>query len=267
MNNPRFKLSVGIYLALAFGISWSAYYVQQNLGPSPWNETLRLTVKFGPSIAGIIATIFAAKWLGLTRLLANLIPDPTHWRWIAVAWALPFGVIAVSVMIRGLFQPDLLIPDQSSFAEILPLYGALLATRFFLGGGLGEELGWRGFLLPALLPSFGPFQASLLIGFAHGMWHFPAYGVATIFFVAFTVSMAFIATWLYHKCDGNLFPVVLLHANGNATLSLSEQLFPGMDNDLGFVFITFLLWAFIATKITQRAPLFKTDVPLFEPKP
>lgn len=266
MNNPRFGPSIWLYLSLAFGISWTAYFVQQNTGPSQWNELLRLIVKFGPSIAGVIATFYVAKLAGLGQLFRNLIPNPAHARWIAIAMLLPLAVIVVSVMIRGLFQPALLEPEQASVSQVLSIYGTLLVTRFFLGGGLGEELGWRGFLLPALLPHFGPFQASLLIGFVHGIWHFPAYGVGTIFFLGFTVSMAFITTWLYHKCDGNLFPVVLLHANGNATLSLSERIFPGMDNDLGFVFITFLLWAFVASRIAQRAELFRNDVPVIDPR-
>ena len=266
MQKPRFDTSIWIYLSLAFGISWIAYFVQQNTGPSQWNEALRTVVEFGPSIAGVLATYYVARLLGVGQLFRKLLPDPAHARWIAVALVLPFAVIVVSVIIRGFFQPALLEPEAASGTEVLSIYGTLLVTRTFLGGGLGEELGWRGFLLPALLPKFGPFQASLLIGFIHGAWHFPAYGVGTIFFVGFTVSMAFITTWLYHKCDGNLFPIVLLHANGNATLSLSERVFPGMDNDLGFVFITFLLWAFVASKIAQRAELFRNDVPVIDPR-
>ena len=37
---------------------------------------------------------------------------------------------------------------------------------------LGEEIGWRGYLLPHLLP-LGRTQALLLSGFGHGLWHLP----------------------------------------------------------------------------------------------
>ena len=38
---------------------------------------------------------------------------------------------------------------------------------------LGEEVGWRGFLLPNLLEKFTPIKATLLTGFIWGVWHAP----------------------------------------------------------------------------------------------
>lgn len=40
-------------------------------------------------------------------------------------------------------------------------------------GGIGEEVGWRGYMLPRLL-SLGVYPALLLSGFAHGLFHLPA---------------------------------------------------------------------------------------------
>ncbi|MCX6049755.1 MAG: CPBP family intramembrane metalloprotease [Chloroflexi bacterium] len=48
------------------------------------------------------------------------------------------------------------------------LAGLLFNTLF----ALGEEIGWRGYLLPKLLP-LGPVRAALLGGFLHGLWHLP----------------------------------------------------------------------------------------------
>jgi membrane protease YdiL (CAAX protease family) len=46
--------------------------------------------------------------------------------------------------------------------------GLVFGTIF----ALGEEVGWRGYLLPRLL-SLGPTRAILLSGLVHGIWHFP----------------------------------------------------------------------------------------------
>ncbi len=37
---------------------------------------------------------------------------------------------------------------------------------------LGEEIGWRGYLLPKL-SGLGPVRAALLAGLLHGLWHLP----------------------------------------------------------------------------------------------
>jgi uncharacterized protein len=46
---------------------------------------------------------------------------------------------------------------------------------FLLGGPLGEEPGWRGFVLPRLQPRFGPLGGTLLLGFLWGCWHLPEF--------------------------------------------------------------------------------------------
>jgi membrane protease YdiL (CAAX protease family) len=42
-----------------------------------------------------------------------------------------------------------------------------------LMGGIGEEIGWRGYMLPHLL-KLGATPALLISGFAHGLFHLPA---------------------------------------------------------------------------------------------
>jgi membrane protease YdiL (CAAX protease family) len=44
---------------------------------------------------------------------------------------------------------------------------------FFVGGGVSEEPGWRGFLLPRLQDRFSPLVASLLVWFPWALWHAP----------------------------------------------------------------------------------------------
>ena len=58
--------------------------------------------------------------------------------------------------------------------------GSIIQTIFIIVRGLmlsgllalGEEIGWRGYLLPHLLP-LGRTRALLMSGFLHGIWHLP----------------------------------------------------------------------------------------------
>ena len=58
--------------------------------------------------------------------------------------------------------------------------------------GIGEEIGWRGYLLPHLM-KLGQLRASITTGFLHGVWHLPL----------------LLLTPFYHQ-DGNRWIVVAL---------------------------------------------------------
>src|SRR3712207_2146540 len=58
------------------------------------------------------------------------------------------------------------------FSWAFPL--ALLASIFLDVGGVTEETGWRGFAQPLLQERMTPFAATLIVGFAWGVWHLPA---------------------------------------------------------------------------------------------
>jgi len=54
-----------------------------------------------------------------------------------------------------------------------PLIAVFLFVKTVLTQSMGEELGWRGYLLPVMMNSMSKRKAMLLIGVIHGVWHFP----------------------------------------------------------------------------------------------
>ena len=44
---------------------------------------------------------------------------------------------------------------------------------------VGEEYGWRGFLLPRLMNKLNLFYSCIILGLIWGLWHFPAYLIGT----------------------------------------------------------------------------------------
>ena len=90
---------------------------------------------------------------------------------------------------------------------------------------LGEEIGWRGFLLPELAKQMSFTRASLLSGVIWAAWHSPLllfadYNAGTNRWYALVcssttcVSVSFILAWLRLKSD-SLWPAALLHASHN----------------------------------------------------
>jgi uncharacterized protein len=91
--------------------------------------------------------------------------------------------------------------------------------------GLGEEIGWRGFLTPRLTSMTGFILATLITGMIWASWHLPILvlsdyngGGDTRFeiasFVVMVVSFSAVFAWL-RLASGSLWPAATMHASHN----------------------------------------------------
>ena len=106
--------------------------------------------------------------------------------------------------------------------------------------GLGEEIGWRGFLYPQLKARFGRTKGWILGGVIWGMWHWPLiwligyeYGAAAgnaagyfgspvtgmIVFCVFTVALGILCDWLYER-SGSIWLPSVCHGAVNAVFGI-----------------------------------------------
>jgi membrane protease YdiL (CAAX protease family) len=112
----------------------------------------------------------------------------------------------------------------------MPLLGAAFFFAFSVvpGSALGEEIGWRGYVLPRLQSRMSALSAALLIAPIWGLWHLPLWltgdPVKTpTFYVPFFVAvfaLSVILTWVYNSTGGSLLMVVLAHATFNLPITL-----------------------------------------------
>ncbi|MEP7087957.1 MAG: CPBP family intramembrane glutamic endopeptidase, partial [Gemmatimonadota bacterium] len=90
---------------------------------------------------------------------------------------------------------------------------------------LGEELGWRGFLVPKLAEHFTFARTAIISGIIWASWHVPLIifadyngGTPTLYSIAcfalMVVGISFPLAWLRIK-SGSVWPAVLLHASHN----------------------------------------------------
>lgn len=90
---------------------------------------------------------------------------------------------------------------------------------------LGEEIGWRGFLVPELSKHMGFTKVALVSGAIWAVWHSPAvlfsdYNGGTnvwysmLMFFILVLGVSFMFTWLRLK-SGSLWTAVLIHAVHN----------------------------------------------------
>jgi membrane protease YdiL (CAAX protease family) len=113
-------------------------------------------------------------------------------------------------------------------AAFVPLYFLLVGTTEMLTSiahGLGEEIGWRGFLTPLMVKRFGFTGGSVLIGLIWGAWHMPLllfadYNTGTPWwfsipcFLALTVGCSVIMSWL-RLTSNSVWPAAIVHGSHN----------------------------------------------------
>jgi membrane protease YdiL (CAAX protease family) len=94
-----------------------------------------------------------------------------------------------------------------------------------LARALGEEIGWRGFLVPELFKTMGFTSTALISGVVWSCWHYPIliwgdynagtptwYGLTC--FTVMVVAISFVFAWMRLK-SGSLWTGAMLHASHN----------------------------------------------------
>jgi uncharacterized protein len=221
------RLTLVIGLILMFALTW------------PFYSALGLFVGYGLALAALIMTGLTLGRAGVRALLHRFL----IWR-VGVQWYL---VILLGPAILGLAAIGLsfllsgTIPDFSN-TYARQLFGTsanpwLFIVPFFLVDALtnGEEMGWRGYVLPRLQARHSALVSSLILGAVWGLWHLPKFWASgDAEFFAFSVlhnmAMAVLFTWVYNSTNGSLLLATLFHAAVN-TASVFLPIEPSLTGD------------------------------------
>jgi membrane protease YdiL (CAAX protease family) len=160
----------------------------------------------------------------VTTLLKRYLIWRVSWRWYLVAFLLYPAIFVAGIALHAAWTgtpadfSTTLAWQFFAGAARLPLF----VLPFFLFDALsnGEEMGWRGYVLPRLQARHSALAASLTVGVIWGFWHLPKFlGPANSgdfgLFVVKTMGDAVLYTWLYNNTRGSLLLVTILHAAGN----------------------------------------------------
>ena len=205
------------YLLITYSISWivwGALILLINHGvttyASPLGFIIFTTGGFGPTIAAI-----AVQEKRTPKAILRFVFGGNHKAW---GYFLLFCVLLTAVI--GLSSGTL---NPAMPLLLAPLY-LFLMTAF---GGGNEELGWRGFMQPALEKSL-PFSiAVLLTSIVWSCWHLPCWlmqgssqqAFPFFLFAAFALPLSFALAAIYFKTKCVFF-CSLFHALSNVLMSL-----------------------------------------------
>ena len=259
---------IAIFLAVAFGVSWAtalAIWVTGGLRNSPEiaegitlaTVLLPTAYMFGPAIGTVAARLTTGEGWEHHRLRPEF--EGTMWTY-AAAWLAPAGLTVVGAVLYFTVFPAQFDPTMAAFREQVASMGVgldpWLLAAIQIGSALtvaplinglfafGEELGWRAYLLPKLLP-LGYRPAVLLSGVIWGVWHwpilamgynygfdypgFPWTGMAA--FLVFTVGAGTFLAELTVR-EGSVWPASIGHGAINAIAGISLLFVAGQPESL-----------------------------------
>ncbi|GAA3118763.1 CPBP family intramembrane glutamic endopeptidase [Streptosporangium carneum] len=190
-----------------------------------WREWARRTGLTLGERRGRTARLFAVAWFGTPLLVVA-----------AIALSAALGLVVLDLDGLSLYRQGLeqAAPARSPSIDVRVLAGlqavsaVLVAPLINSVVAFGEEWGWRGWLLPRLMP-LGVWRALVVSGVIWGAWHapltlrgynYPEFGAwAAPFFVVFCVAYGAFLGWLRLR-SGSVWPAVVGHGALNASASL-----------------------------------------------
>ncbi|MGB4594848.1 MAG: CPBP family intramembrane glutamic endopeptidase [Anaerolineaceae bacterium] len=273
MLEPIQKRRVILFVVITFVIAWLIaliIYATGGLTNSPMViETLNmklstlllsLGVMTAPAVSNILTRVITHE--GKQELWLKPFRQKRAGRYWLASWLLPAVLILLGMVVFFVVYPNYYDSGSQTLMELAKtqqtgitlspslilmislVQGLILAP--FLNGlfTFGEEFGWRGYLLPKLLP-LGGRKAALVSGAIWGVWHAPmiamghnygvdyagypwlGIGMMILFCVLFGVFMA----WITLK-EGSVWPAVVAHAVLNGVAAFPVMLTLGEPNPI-----------------------------------
>jgi len=254
--------SVGIFLALTICLD-APFWVLVNA-----TQTVNAAYIFGMMWMPALAAILTCRIVG--RPLRSLGLGNWNSRFVLIGYLVPIAyclVASLGIWIFGLGgfpNTDFVRQTAESFGlggapdwVVIVMFVVLTGTTGMLTGvatAAGEEIGWRGFLVPELarvLPFTG---VAVVSGLIWASWHYPITAVVyrdaglppwfwllTFTFVA--VAISFAQAWLRLR-SGSVWPPIFLHASHNlwmqsifSPLTTDKEYTKWVAGDLGLAFV------------------------------
>lgn len=290
---------VWLYITVTCLISWtlaSILFVESIDVKSVFYKPFAMGYMLIPALVAIVLQKFIYK----EKIKRPLQVSFRMNRWFAVALITPLAMILLALLVSTLFPgisysasgegflAQLPTEQQALFKQQIGQYSAVVLWSLTLLQGflaactinalfaLGEELGWRGFMLRHL-SRWSLSKVSLLTGVVWGLWHFPLilqghnypdHPVAGVFMmVVFCLLLSPAMTYLTLK-SRSVIAAAVFHGSLNAFAGLpvlylvgGNDLSNGITGYAGFIaiaVITLLFWLF--DRFVTRERMFSRPV-------
>jgi len=274
------RRGIAWFVFLAVGLSWSLWGAVWLCGLTLGTTAGKLLVglgMWGPGLSALAVTRFVLREDWRTTTLNRL----GRKRYYAWAWLLPAAGTLIAALLTVAFGVAAFDPEFQKFKELVSktgpappiplgaivliqsLVGVFLAPVINAPFAVGEEIGWRGFLLPRLLQAgVRQWPALVMSGLIWGLWHAPVIvqghnypdhpllGVALM--TGFTILLGIILGWL-QLASGSVWVPTVAHGAGNGIAGLPMLILTPHDSAIGGMLTSLIGWIPLAGFIVWLA--------------
>ncbi|AIQ65434.1 abortive infection protein [Paenibacillus stellifer] len=225
-----------LYILFSFGFTWLLWLPL--LLERQWSIHLPqlpgqfYLASFGPLLGAAAACLITEGRKGLGSWLSRTFAVRKAGKGMIAAVLLILVYIAAALAAQRLIAGHW--PDWSQFGRTEKLPGrnaAVTALIWMLTFGLGEESGWRGYLLPLLHKRYSLLGSSLAVAVIWMLWHLPAFWFNETYLhmgwglIGWGISLAYgsvLLAWLTRLGNWSVLPVIIWHG-GFDLLTASDQ--------------------------------------------
>lgn len=219
------------YVVLVFLLSSVGYYLiinSKNLGLNPM--AVMFYLMWCPALAAVITSLVFEKSIN------GIGWRPGNAKWLGLSYLLPIAYAGAAYAVIWLFGWGAVNPAYKFNFYQLVIYG----TIFNLAFAAGEEIGWRGFLVPQLYKHMNFPATCLITGIIWAVWHFPliisGIYLATmpvvpqlLLLVVTVTAMTFPISW-FRLRSGSVWTAALMHGSHNLYI---QRLFDPLTLETG----------------------------------
>jgi len=231
---PRSALPTFIGLTILFSsLSWALIIYTGHVGGAGGAYVYALM--WGPGLAAIVTVKWRKLGIGVLGfgwgesrypLMGYLIPIGYAALAYMIIWMTGLGGFPNTEFIRATATAlGWSFTDPAIFIPIFFLVTGTTSMLIGIASGLGEEIGWRGFMAPQLVQRLDFTKAGFVGGLIWAAWHFPLilfadYSLGApvwysmLCFTIMVIGLAYIMQWLRLE-SGSVWPAAIMHGSHN----------------------------------------------------
>jgi len=224
---------LAVYFALTYLVAWALWFGAAAIagGAEGASQFLFLPGTFAPGIVAITLTAWKEGANGVHALLAPLLKWEVAGKWYLFAVSYIAIIKLAAALLHRATRGEW--PQFGETSIVLLLAATLASTLTFAQAG--EEVGWRGYALPRMIPRFGLGPSSVLLGVIWAAWHLPLFvipGTSTTgqsfpLYLAQVTALSVAFAWLWWRTGRSLFVLMFFHAAVNNLKDIVPSVAPG----------------------------------------